>query len=306
MRPSDLLLDIGRPVAFYPGLVKHLGSVNAVLFFGQIFYWQDKAESDLGVYKSVEEIEEETGLTYREQQTARKQLVERRVLIETHKRLEHRIYYRIDTDALNERLGGCNSRTAESAFGEQSEARCAERLPPTAESAFGEVREAQGASAESAVREVRKPQPVITTETTTETTQKPSGYPPEFEEAWAAYPKRAGGNPKKDALKSWNARLNDKDRPRTAEEMIEGVKRYARYCDAAEKTGTEYVMQAVRFFGASEHFAYDWTPPPKVTPRNGRPSMNQIHTDPAGDEDGDLFDGKHFRKAKRNEHSRPD
>lgn len=101
MRPSDLLLDFGRPVAYYPGLVKQFGSVNAVIFFSQIFYWQDKTESELGVYKSSEEIEAETGLSYREQLTARKHLASRGILIETNKRLEHKIYYRIDCDELD-------------------------------------------------------------------------------------------------------------------------------------------------------------------------------------------------------------
>ncbi|MGT3282516.1 hypothetical protein [Yersinia enterocolitica] len=102
MRPSDLLLDFGRPVAYYPGLVKYMGSPHAVIFFGQIFYWQDKAHSELGVQKTQEEIQEETGLTVEQQKTARKQLVSRGILIETNKRLEHKMYYRVDCDRLNE------------------------------------------------------------------------------------------------------------------------------------------------------------------------------------------------------------
>ena len=39
MKPSDLVRDFGNPVAYYPGLVKHLGSVNAVVLFCQLFYW---------------------------------------------------------------------------------------------------------------------------------------------------------------------------------------------------------------------------------------------------------------------------
>ena len=31
-------------------------------------------------------------------------------------------------------------------------------------------------------------------------------YSPEFEQAWLAYPKRAGGNSKSAALKAWKAR----------------------------------------------------------------------------------------------------
>lgn len=101
MRLSDVLTEAGRPVAYYPGLVKHLGSINAVLFFCQIFYWQKKTDNDLGVYKVAEEIEEETGMTYREQATARKHLISRGILVETHKRLEHRIYFKIDVDQLD-------------------------------------------------------------------------------------------------------------------------------------------------------------------------------------------------------------
>lgn len=120
LRPSDLLLDFGRPVAYYPGLVKRFGSVNAVIFFSQIFYWQDKTESELGVYKSAEDITSETGLSYREQLTARKHLVKRGVLIETDKRLEHKIYYRIDCDQLDQIMSQPidNLPNAQSATGE--------------------------------------------------------------------------------------------------------------------------------------------------------------------------------------------
>lgn len=34
-------------------------------------------------------------------------------------------------------------------------------------------------------------------------------YSPEFEQAWLAYPKRAGGNSKSAAFKAWKARLNE-------------------------------------------------------------------------------------------------
>lgn len=129
MRPSDLMLNFGRPVAYYPGLAKPLGGVNAALFFCQIFYWQDKASSDLGVYKTSEEIEEETGMSYREQVTARKALKDRGILIENNKRLEHKIYYKIDIDTLDRVVSGdfanCGKRISgsdESAFREDTKA----------------------------------------------------------------------------------------------------------------------------------------------------------------------------------------
>lgn len=114
-----MLHTIGRPIAFHPGLVPVLGSVNAVLFFGQIFYWQDKTDCPIGVYKSSEEIQQETGLTYREQANAREKLRDCGVLIETEKRLEHRIYFRINFDALDALLANCEkriSRNDKSAF----------------------------------------------------------------------------------------------------------------------------------------------------------------------------------------------
>lgn len=110
MNRASLLHAIGRPIAFHPGLVPVLGSVNAVLFFGQIFYWQDKTDCPIGVYKSSEEIQQETGLTYREQSNAREKLRDCGVLIETEKRLEHRIYFRIDFDALDALLANCEKR----------------------------------------------------------------------------------------------------------------------------------------------------------------------------------------------------
>jgi hypothetical protein len=103
LKPSEALLDFGKPVAFYPGLVKRLGSVNAVLFFCQILYYTGKERHpELGIYKTAAEIEQETGLTVKEQQTARKRLRAIGVLIETEKRLEHRIYYRLDLDKFND------------------------------------------------------------------------------------------------------------------------------------------------------------------------------------------------------------
>lgn len=129
MRASDLLLDFGRPVAYFPGLVKRLGSVNAVIFFSQIFYWQDKADSKLGVYKTSEEIETETGLSYREQLTARKHLVSRGILVETNKRLEHKIYYLIDCEKLDYVMSQPieNAPNAQSATGESHNSDFAEQ-----------------------------------------------------------------------------------------------------------------------------------------------------------------------------------
>lgn len=102
MRPSESLKVAGRPIAYYPKLAKPLGGVNAAILFGHFFYWHDKTENPLGVYRTAEEIEEETGLSVQEQRTARSKLRERGVLIETEKRIEHRIYYKLDLNAFDD------------------------------------------------------------------------------------------------------------------------------------------------------------------------------------------------------------
>ena len=104
MRVADVLRELGRPIAYYPFLARYLGGVNAAVFFCQIFYWQDKATSEFGVHKTVEELEQETGLSYEEQRAARTKLRAAGVLIETAKRIEHRTYFRVDEDALEQLL----------------------------------------------------------------------------------------------------------------------------------------------------------------------------------------------------------
>ena len=115
MRPSESLRIAGKPVAYFPQLVKPLGSVNASILFGHFFYWNDKGCSELGIYRTAEEIEEETGLSVQEQRTARAKLRKCGVLIETEKRIEHRIYYKLDLavfDALMLQHSGCAESTA--------------------------------------------------------------------------------------------------------------------------------------------------------------------------------------------------
>jgi len=126
MRLSDFIIGVGQPVAYYPTLARCLGSVKAAIFLCQLLYWTGKEASAEGIYKSVEEITMETGLSYREQQSARKLLTELKILSETYNRLEHRIYYRIDYDVLNqlfekwikENEGNGNSPTDKNAVGE--------------------------------------------------------------------------------------------------------------------------------------------------------------------------------------------
>jgi hypothetical protein len=95
----------------------------------------------------------------------------------------------------------------------------------------------------------------------------------QFAEIWAIYPKREGGNPRHDALKSYKARR------RTGVDhqvMLEGVQRYASYCHAKGWIQTSFVKQAAVFFGPAEHYLESWeigsTPPTT----NGLGSLHKL------------------------------
>lgn len=102
MRLSDFLSDIGRPVAFYPSLVKALEDRNESIFICQMAYWRGKGESANGwIYKTSDEIEQETSLTYKEQTNVRNGLIKKGILKENYARSEHKMYFQIDWDIVN-------------------------------------------------------------------------------------------------------------------------------------------------------------------------------------------------------------
>lgn len=158
--------SVGRAVAYYPRLSKFFGSVNVSIFFSQLYYWQSRSSGDMGVFKTSEEWTEETGLSYREQATARKVLVDSGFLVETHKRLQHRVYYRLDLEAVDaafEAWDKAQSPNDENAFREIPKAHsgdCAKRIPGDAENAVGGATKAQPVNKEKNTAE-------ITAETTT-------------------------------------------------------------------------------------------------------------------------------------------
>jgi hypothetical protein len=90
------------------------------------------------------------------------------------------------------------------------------------------------------------------TETFQETVKK------RFTEFKAIYPKRSGGNPWGKAEKAIHARLQD---GATWDEITDGTRRYAAFCKATGKVGTEYVLQAATFCGPDKRYLDDWTLP---------------------------------------------
>lgn len=77
-----------------------------------------------------------------------------------------------------------------------------------------------------------------------------------FEAIWLAYPKRAGGNPRRRAQQAYTARVRSGQHEHA--EILAGVERYAAYCAATGRVGTEFVMQAATFLGPDARFTETW------------------------------------------------
>ncbi len=90
----------------------------------------------------------------------------------------------------------------------------------------------------------------------------------DFETAWSLFPKRAGGNNRRDAEKAWAARVKSGINPA---DIIAGVIRYAAFCKATEKLNTEFVKQAATFFGPAKHFSEPWIVPGGAGKGSGGP-----------------------------------
>lgn len=94
---------------------------------------------------------------------------------------------------------------------------------------------------------------------------------PEFDEAYALYPRRPGSS-KASALKAWRAR---RAAGVEAAAMIAGVKRYTQYV-ALAKTEPNFIKMPATFFGPDRHFDADWT----FVPRTGPPDRRDEKFDP--------------------------
>lgn len=96
------------------------------------------------------------------------------------------------------------------------------------------------------------------TDTDTDTDKTHMVYPPEFEQTWKVYPKRAGSNPKRSAFHAWRARVKS-----GADKTVihDGVLRYHAFVKGEGNINTGFVMQARRFFGPDECYLEDWASP---------------------------------------------
>jgi hypothetical protein len=103
MRFSDFLTGLGRPIYYQPELTHITGALTAGIFICNLVQWTGKQKDAAGwIYKTQDELFAETGLSRREQETARKILKDRHLLEEVKRGTPARLYYRVNLDTLND------------------------------------------------------------------------------------------------------------------------------------------------------------------------------------------------------------
>lgn len=83
--------------------------------------------------------------------------------------------------------------------------------------------------------------------------------PDGFEDFWGNYPSRGGRNSRTEAMASYRSRLKEGVPPAV---ILAAVLRYAAFCRATDKVGTEYVQQAKNWLGPkSRGWTETWDSP---------------------------------------------
>lgn len=109
-RTCDPLLDLlasERTIAYRPSFARLTGSVTAAVLLSQFLYWSyNEAAQQRGgwFWKTMPEIEAETGLTRREQDTSRKRLRDMNLLEEEKRGIPMKIWFRVDRPRLMDLL----------------------------------------------------------------------------------------------------------------------------------------------------------------------------------------------------------
>jgi hypothetical protein len=101
MKWTEAYEHSGWTIAVPVKLIHAIGAKGAILI-AQLFYWKGKERTEEGwIYKTKAELEQETGLSRHEQNTCVEELKKKKVLETRYDRLDHRLYYRTCTDALD-------------------------------------------------------------------------------------------------------------------------------------------------------------------------------------------------------------
>lgn len=98
---SQIIAELGaRPVSYNPTWAKIGKGAACGIFMSQLLYWHNKGSKDGWVYKTINEFQEETGLSRYEQETAIKRWSELGVLKVELKGVPATRHFQVDLDAL--------------------------------------------------------------------------------------------------------------------------------------------------------------------------------------------------------------
>lgn len=73
-------IDTERVIAFRPELAKALGSIEGAIYFQQLLYWWKHRKDKEWIYKTIEEIEQETTLSKKVQKRVRDTLIAKKYI----------------------------------------------------------------------------------------------------------------------------------------------------------------------------------------------------------------------------------
>lgn len=102
------LLEGSRTIGFNSKLARAVGGPLAGLFLQQLMFWSQFSE-DGWVFRTQDELEEETALTRRNQETARTQLKKLDLIEEKYEGIPRRLHYRVLWPNLRPALKSCDS-----------------------------------------------------------------------------------------------------------------------------------------------------------------------------------------------------
>lgn len=195
-----------KPIAFNKHYVFLGCGINGAVMLSQLVYWADKSKDPNGwIYKTGKEWTEETGLTRREQDTARKNLKELG-FIEEHKHgVPCKVHFKVNQENLYNALINLAQKR-------QSDAQISQTECTKAPNWNGGKRQTN-------------------TENTTEITtniKTHSLYTDEFEKFWQSVSNKDG---KKAAAQAFKKAIKVK----TVDELIEAYAANSAYCDSVKK-----------------------------------------------------------------------
>jgi hypothetical protein len=207
---TDFLGQLGRTIAFHPEMARMLGSIKAALLLQQLIYWTPKAaDPDGWVYKTAEEWEEETSLSYKEQRLVRRILGAKRfgVIEERHDRLQHRLYFRVNKQALDDlwaRKAVDQRAVREVTKGQFGNSPLGSSVLPGDDSQEKTTKITTTTGARAAKKP--QPEPTVVSNKISKTSNKPTQDPlvAGFDRLWKVIPKRIStGTAKVEAWEAW-------------------------------------------------------------------------------------------------------